>query len=295
MKIIALIPSISVANIQASMSWIRQLSEWGVRPVIVANAASVAAMDIPHGVSLWDSCSNPGFARSLTRALQAESDWDWVILLNDDLIFEDSTVSRMMVELSNAEERRQGLILFDQGTPRTLPNAFGAFLNLSLIEDALNKLKSKRAGTRRPGPRVLLYRPFSAAGIRHATWDELGGLDERFIFCYEDADFTRRFVRSQGHLPAFPTIPLRHAHSVSTKSRIAEVLPAIAISSRTYMTTCGLSAHVATAIAVMALICRIPLVFFAKAPLGQHLHGIGRSLRMLATGDEPSMPDYAKM
>lgn len=294
MRIVALIPSIRAENIRAAAPWLAALADSGIEPVIVANAASVACMeDAP--ARIHDSGQNPGFARSLARAALAVGDWDWLVILNDDLIFSTATAQQILEQIRSHRDSTFGLILLDQEVPRAIPNTAGVFASLSLLDDVARRLRIASSRSTRSKDPTAMYKSFSAAAISRRSWDELGGLDERFVFCFEDADFTRRHEQHTGAPPSFPVIDIHHSHSMSTKATIALVLPAIAVSAHTYLRKSGSSRLLASAVVLAALIVRAPLSLLSSAPRKSHLVGIGRSMAAVLTGREPQLPAYDQL
>ncbi|BAJ75158.1 hypothetical protein MTES_2194 [Microbacterium testaceum StLB037] len=286
--IVALIPTISGARIAAAGPWIAGLSAHGVDVRVVANAASVVASPPSVGARVIDSRANSGFARSLTAAMATIDAWDWVILLNDDLLLDETSPARIRAAIVEAAS---DILLFDPEPARPIPGRRGVFESLSLFEAVLARLRRRRKRFS-AGPGAPTYKSFSAVAISHAVWSDLGGLDDRFVFCFEDAYFVRAHLARGGSTPASVDVGITHDKSTTTGRHIARVLPAIAYSARTYLVATGCRPRLAEALVLLALVARLPLVPFAAAPIRPHVLGILRSLLAVARRREPALPRY---
>lgn len=291
-RVLALVPTISRSRVVAASPWLRALRREGIDVRIVANAASVAAAATELDAPVIDTGANPGFARSILAALAAVDEWDWVVLLNDDLILGDGVAAHLRSAIAGAADRRDNpadLLYFDPEPMRPLPGRWGVFVSVSLLE-ALGVRFARRVRVR---PRARLgYKSFSAVAIHRDAWTRAGGLDARLIFCFEDALFVRNHRARGGAEPVSIDVGISHEKSTTTSRHIARVLPAVAFSARRYLEVLGTPARVAGAIVVAALIVRLPLVVFASAPPRAHLLGIVRAARAVASGREPSLPPY---
>ena len=291
-RILALVPTISPQRVAAAGPWLRAFRAEGIDLRIVANAASVAAGASSCEVPVIDSRGNPGFARSIRAAVAAVDDGDWIVLLNDDLVVPDAAPSRIRAALRDAScgeaPGAADIVYFDPEPERPLPGRWGVFASLSLLESVLHRLpRSTRGRSDRPG-----YRSFSAVAVRRRTWTELGGLDPRFVFCFEDAFFVRAHLARGGRVPRAVDVGIAHHKSSTTSRHIARVLPAVAFSARTYLDAVGTPGRTADAIVVAALLVRAPLALFGSAAPRDHLRGIVRAIGAVLRRREPSLPAY---
>lgn len=291
-RILALVPTISRTRALAAAPWLRALRAAGIDVRIVANAASVASAAADLDAPVIDTGANPGFARSILAAIATVDEWDWVVLLNDDLIFRAEAASHLQNAIDGAADRSNGpaeLLYFDPEPLRSLPGRWGVFLSLSLLE-ALSARFVRRHRIARGGHGG--YKSFSAVAIHRRAWTRAGGLDGRLIFCFEDALFVRNHRIRGGAEPVSIDVGISHEKSTTTSRHIARVLPAVAFSARTYLEVLGTPVRFANAIVLAALIVRLPLVVFASAPPRAHLRGIVDAARAVASGREPSLPSY---
>ncbi|MFJ4039436.1 hypothetical protein ACIPVB_15325 [Microbacterium sp. NPDC090007] len=287
--ILALVPTISPQRIRAAGPWLRALRAEGIDVHIVANAASVASLASSWEAPLIDSRANPGFARSIGAAVAAVAEPEWVVLLNDDLVMPEDAPARIRSVLCAAPSAGGcDIVYFDPEPQRPLPGRWGVFATLSLVEPVLRRLtpSSHRARVR-PG-----YKSFSAVAVRYRTWAELGGLDRRFVFCFEDAFFVRAHLARGGSTPRSVDVGVSHHKSSTTSRHIAHVLPAVAFSARTYLEAVGVHPRAADAVVVAALLVRVPLALFGSASPRAHVRGVSRAIGAIVRRREPSLPAY---
>lgn len=291
-RILALVPTISPQRVAAAGPWLRAFRADGIDLRIVANAASVAAAASSCEVPVIDSNDNPGFARSIRAAVAAVDDGDWIVLLNDDLVVPITAPARIraaLCDVTSPDAPGAGEIVYFGPEPeRPLPGRWGVFASLSLLEPVLRRLPhiTSRDGAR-PG-----YRSFSAVAVRRSTWTELGGLDPRFVFCFEDAFFVRTHLARGGSVPRAIDVGIAHHKSSTTSRHIARVLPAVAFSARAYLDAVGTPGRTADAIVVVALLVRAPLALLGSAAPRDHLRGIVRAIGAVLRHREPSLPAY---
>jgi N-acetylglucosaminyl-diphospho-decaprenol L-rhamnosyltransferase len=136
-----------------------------------------------------------GFAAAV-NAGAASASGAALLVLNSDCFLQGDAARRLAATL----EARPGLGLCAaalvelDGTPG---KTHGPALTLGL---ALRTALSLVDQTRRPtgsGVEEVEFVPLACAAVRRAAWEELGGLDERFFFYFEDQDVCRR-LRSSG-------------------------------------------------------------------------------------------------
>lgn len=292
-RMIAVVPTIDVGNLHRALPWLSMLLEHGVVPVIAANSAATAATELPAGFLRSSDGTNGGFAHSVNRCAQDGGQWDWMLLLNDDLQLAEEAVLAMVSAVRTARTDQPELLMFDPEPPRRIPSSVQAMLGLTLLSEIPGRL--------RPDPVTAdvdagplpenMFKSFSAVALNRASWERVGTLSERFLFCYEDVEYQRRFASRHGVARAVP-VTIQHDRSKSTKSRIRLVLPAIAASATAYAQSSGVPGPVARALAVVTLTIRIPFVFASSAPWGEHLRGIATGIRLAVTGAPATLPPF---
>jgi hypothetical protein len=120
----------------------------------------------------------------------ATPDATHLLLLNDDLIPEPGFVSKM-VERSEGFDVLGALILHSNGTV----NHAGTAVWGSCRTDHIGRF-DYAAAWHAPNVAVTAAVTFAAALIRTEVWDALGGLDERYVYGWEDPDFCLRAIRA---------------------------------------------------------------------------------------------------
>lgn len=292
-RAIAVVPTIDAGNLQRALPWLSLLLEHGVVPVIAANSAATASAALPPGFLRSSDGTNGGFAHSVNRGARDAHEWDWMLLLNDDLGLTEDAVIAMTSAVRAGRRDVPELLMFDPEPPRRIPSSVQAMLGLTLIFEIPGRLRSDPVTARvADGPLPDgMFKSFSAVAVNRASWEQIGTLSERFLFCYEDVEYQRRFAARHGVARAVP-VTIQHDRSKSTKSRIRLVLPAIAASATAYAQSSGVPGPVARALAVVTLTIRIPFVFASSAPWGEHLRGIATGIRLAVTGAPATLPPF---
>ena len=264
----------------------------GADPVVVPTGALVeAALRETAGVEMWPIGANPGFATTIHHG--AQGDWDWLLVVNDDVTVDARRLSSALDALEHHKSGARVISFLDPVTPKPVPSRADALLGLSLLGPVLTRLHVLRARTA-VRPERQHYRPFSFVAVSRALWDELGGLDERFVYTFEDADFARR-AHASGAVVDFPDdTGVSHLKYGTSTSRIRTVLPCAAYSTAVYLEGLGMGPRQARAACIAALVVRVPLVVVVGGlPRREHLAGVAGALRSFITARRPSLPDYA--
>jgi GT2 family glycosyltransferase len=262
----------------------------GAEPVVVPTGASVEDALRGSDVDVLPIGANPGFAATIAHGAQGA--WDWLLVVNDDVTVEADRLSAALDALEHHGPEARVLSFLDPVPPKPVPSRTDALLGLSLVGPVLRHLGLLRSPLEVPHGRGT-YRPFSFVAVSRTLWDELGGLDQRFIYTFEDADFTRR-AHATGATVAFPDdTGVSHLKYGTSTSRIRSVLPCAAYSTAAYLEVLGMGPRRARAACVAALMVRVPLVAVGGLPRREHLAGIGGALRSFLDGRRPSLPDYA--
>ena len=297
-NLLAVVPSISSLRVSAAAAWLERLSQCGVEVLLVANARSVADMASPPGVRLIDSQSNPGFATSVNHAvLLANVDWDWVLLLNDDLDLSSDVIDRMIETLEHVDSvSGVGILYFDPEAVRSVPGRRAVFASLSLLGDAWRR--SRSAGSdpdffdERNEVEPGAYKSFSAVAISRTLWTAQNGLDEALVFCYEDAEFAQRAAAIHAYRAQEVRLPINHDRSASTSAHVDKVLPAVAYSAVAYLKNRPRRTRGATVVVLFGLLIRVAFIPFASADRRKHLRGITSAMRTIVAGSTPPLPAY---
>jgi len=259
----------------------------GASPVIIANSAHLyrrlAAAGVPH----LTSRRNAGFAASIV--LGAEGDWDWLVILNDDLVFDpdDLTACLSAKHLDGFDPAT--IVHFDNEHPRRIPNRVGVLLNVSLLSNIARKVLSRWHERRPDGDNS--YRSFSAVAIGRRVWDMAGGLDTRYPFTYEDADFVRR-ARGHGVQVTAIQTSIVHLHSQTGGRFITTVLPVATWSALEYLTKWFGNRALNRWLLMLALGVRAPIAALTTSQPRCHMRAIANAVRALMIDERPSLPEW---
>ena len=284
----AVIPSLA-GSLDRLAELTQALASAGADPLVVPTGASVQRALHGSRVPFIEIKANPGF--SATIAHGAVGEWDWLLVVNDDVTVDAVRLGAALASLKEYDRDTMCLAFLDPVEPKPVPTIPDALLGLSLLGPVLARLGLTRE-TRRTKTSDT-FRPFSFVAISRRLWEELGGLDQEFIYTFEDADFSRR-AHASGATLLFPDdTGVSHRRYGTSTSRIRAVLPCSAVSTATYLQTLGMRPGTARAACLAALAVRTPLVLVAGLPKREHLAGITAAGRAFVFRRRPNLPDYA--
>jgi GT2 family glycosyltransferase len=280
------IPSL-LANTSRLAGMCDAATQAGASPVVIANSAhlyeELATSAIPH----LTSRRNDGFAASVV--LGAEGDWDWLVILNDDLVFDpdDLTECLSAARLDNFDPAT--IVHFDNEPARRIPNRLGVLMNVALLSNVARKAFSRWRSARSDDENS--YRSFSAVAIGRRAWDRAGGLDTGFPFTYEDADFVRR-ARGHGVQVRGISTGIVHLHSQTGAKYITTVLPVATWSALEYLTKWFGHRTLNRWMLLLALVVRTPIAVLTTSKPRRQLHAIANTASALVHDERPSLPDW---
>lgn len=294
-KIVAVIPSLSAARIPNITRLSQALHPVVAQTVVFANGRSVRdAGEIPDA-RVMSVGRNVGFGAAINLAASSVSQWDWLLVVNDDIEFHGTVFDRSLNDaIAETGSSTLGLIYFDDSPAKKLPTVTSIAANLSLVAGIEKRLRSSTGRLPRLSKEES-YRSFSLVAIGRELWDSLGGFDERFPFTFEDSDFVRR-AKNAGAMTLMPTnFGASHAHSATSRRHIDSVLPVSSWGAFQYLVKWGTRPTLAKTICIAALLLRVIFVPTVSAPVKPHLKGIVRAIRALHTGVVPSLPAFDAM
>jgi GT2 family glycosyltransferase len=259
----------------------------GASPVVVANGVhlyrQLASSPIPHVTSR----RNDGFAASVD--LGAEGEWDWLVILNDDLVFDPDDLTSCVSAKQLDVFDRATIVHFDNEAPRRIPTRLGVLLSVSLLSNVARKALPRRRASR---PDVEnSYRSFSAVAIGRHAWDRVGGLDMRYPFAYEDADFVRR-ARPLGVQVKGIRTSIVHLHSQTGGKFITAVLPVSTWSALEYLTKWFGRRTLHRWLLVLALAVRAPVAAVTTSQPRTQMRAVANAARALLRDQQPSLPEW---
>lgn len=258
----------------------------GASPVVIANGAGLYRQLTGSAIPHITSRRNDGFAASVV--LGARGDWDWLVILNDDVVFDPNELASCLSRERLDEFDLATIVHFDNEPARRIPSRLGVLLNVSLLSNIARKVLTARA-TCRDGQNT--YRSFSAVAIGRRAWDCAGGLDTRYPFTYEDADFVRR-TRSHGvHITGIDS-GIVHQHSQTGGQFVTAVLPVATWSALEYLTRWFGRRTLHRWLLVAALGVRAPIAAMTLSGPHNQLRAVANAARALVVDERPSLPDW---
>ncbi len=191
-----------------------QTSQWPVTPIVVDNDSqddSVAAIRAAlPSVTLIESSANLGFAGGNNLGIRAamQQGFDFVLLINNDATVAPDTVGVMMYGVLADEKRGAvGATIYEMTDPDLVQSSGGGWYNLWL----------GIGWTPRSGGR-LDYITGTCLLLRCAALSEVGLLDEKFFFYFEDTDLCWRLRRGGWTLAIASGAKVLHAGSATVGS-----------------------------------------------------------------------------
>jgi GT2 family glycosyltransferase len=266
------------------------LRDAGIRPVVIANGRGAldacVERSIPH--VCWSD--NLGFGRSINRAVRELGIDDNVLVLNDDISVDAIDLATSLGEAKLFGTDRPWVLSLGEEQQRRIPNSCEIFANLSLIDRLTTRFRP-RFPSRSTGP---TYRAFSAVLISREAWRATGGFDERYPFTFEDSDFVRSLgLADRGaafHIEGATSV--RHHRSRTSSAQVERVLPVVVWSALLYLDKWERRRTRGKLLIALALVLRVLLVPWSRAPVGAHLRGIRASVQTLLRDAEPPLPPF---
>jgi hypothetical protein len=287
-RVLVVIPTLSGGQAAKVVTLGEQFASVGAQVVVVANGLSALTALEPHPTETLTLRRNLGFAAAVNLGRRSRGDdFDWLLLVNDDVAISSLEPFGILAE----QVAQPAVVTFGPEPSRPIPRVGGTFAALAMIP--LGRARSQDAiGTPFPLP-TSRYTPFSVAAIQRQLWDDLGGLDERFPFMYEDADFARRAeqagaVRIAVHVPD----SVQHLRGVSGRSNVRKVFPTVTWSALQYLQKWGLRAPAARALCVVALVLRVPLLPFSRVPVGEHFRAVVSAMGVAVGTRRAALPRF---
>jgi GT2 family glycosyltransferase len=165
---------------------------------------------------------NLGFARAVNLAARAARG-EFLLLLNSDARLAPDALRRAVAWMrEHPDSAVAGARLLDpDGSPQ---NSIANFP--SLATELLNKSLLRRLRPARfPGKEQDFREPTEVESVvgaflltRKSVWDELGGLDERFFFFFEETDFCLRARRRGYRVVHLPAVRVWHGQGQTGKA-----------------------------------------------------------------------------
>jgi GT2 family glycosyltransferase len=287
-KLVAIIPSLSPARIENLYELIDGLQAAHISSTVVANGRSLRDALASTTIAHISPAKNMGFGAAVNYAVHSLPDWDWLLVVNDDIRLRTGEFQLAVAKyLAPTSERK--VVYFDEGAPRELPSLGGVFRSLSLIDGVVRKLQ-RRNGSRIDAANT--YRSFSFIAISKEAWTAVDGFDERFLFTYEDADFVRRGIDANVTFQAAIKSGVVHEHSVTGRKHVDSVLPVSAWCGFQYLMKWGTPAPIAAISCAFALVVRLPLITLVSGSRSKHFRGTLRAILAVTRNRRPHLPAF---
>lgn len=258
----------------------------GFDPYIVPTGRGVEETCFAEGLPHVVIGDNPGFGAAVTWGLDHIGDWDWALIINDDIELAPSALDTLVDALPAAA--RPALVYLDPVSPKAIPGVLSTLGQVSLWSAVL------RRPARRPARRGT-FRPFSIALVSRALWEELGGLDEEMPYTFEDADFARRALSLNAEVQ-YPSLDgVKHPASATSRRHVDAVLPVATWSAMSYLAKWYMPRPAARAACAGALLLRLPLVLVAPLDRVSHARGVMAAMTAILKDKRPSLPPFGSV
>lgn len=285
-RVRVVIPSL-VGDVSQLASMCDTATRAGASPLVIANGArlyrNLASTAIPHTTSR----RNDGFAASVV--LGTEGDWDWLVILNDDLTFDPDELASCLTAANLDAFGLTTIVHFDDGSARHIPTRLGVLLSVSLLDNIVRKVLPRWHAARLKDKDT--FRAFSAVAIGRHAWDRVGGLDLRYPFSYEDADFVRR-ARALGMSVGGMRTGVVHLHSQTSGQFVTAVLPVATWSALEYLTKWFGRRTLHRWLLVLALCVRAPIAALTMPRPSRQIRAVANAARALLIHEQPSLPEW---
>ena len=170
--------------------------------------------------------TNLGFAKAVNSAA-VYAQGDYLLLLNSDARLEADSIQQAISWMETHKECAVcgAQLLNEDGT---LQNSIANFPTL-LTELGNKSLLRKLFPKKFPGKENKPKNPQAVESVigafflvRKKIWDELGGLDERFFFFFEETDFCFRVIQKGYQVYYLPQVKVWHGQGKTAKTVLVE-------------------------------------------------------------------------
>jgi GT2 family glycosyltransferase len=227
-----------------------------VEVVVVDNGSSDASGELVRErypeATLLKLGSNLGFGPALNRAVAATPEADPVILLNDDAAPEPEFVAALVERAGDGVDSVAG-VMTQEADPGRIDSAGvvadRTLMGFDYLHDAPLAALAGAADPLGPTGGAALY--------RRASFDAVGGFDERIFLYYEDLDLALRLAARGGRCRLAPDARAVHAYSSSLGAASARKYEATGWSRGYMLRRYGVTAE--PRLALRALACEAAL------------------------------------
>lgn len=283
-RIAAVIPSLR-GSLEHLERLVNELALAGASTVVAPTSRALEVSLQGTRIPFVHIGANPGFGSTVTRAAAQCGDWEWLMVVNDDMSLDGQILARFVTGFT--ERQRPAVAYLDPVVRKPIPGLWATLGQLSLVGSRLRGPGASATASPRGS-----FRPFSLALISRDLWEALQGMDSNLLYTFEDADFARRADLLSAEA-AFPCLGgIDHATSSTSRRHVDTVLPVAAWSAAEYLTKWSCPRPVARALCSAALVARFAAVPVAHVDRRSHVIGIARAIRALVSGRRPDLVKY---
>lgn len=268
------------------------LSSLSIVPSIAATSRSLETALRGSGLAVDSPLRNAGFGATVAHVAASRDDWEWLLIVNDDVSIDVRLLAPVIRSLVERPPGAKVLAYLDPVPPKRIPTLAGVLGQVSLVGPVLRRLRRASSPPAGPLDARTWFGPFSFAAVSRALWDDLGGLDPRLLFTFEDADFGRRAAEVGAEVLFGTETGVHHEASTTSRRHVDAVLPVAVWSACEYLSKWYLPRPIARAACIGALLLRLLTVPVAGLAPASHAKGILRAIAALATGQTPRLPDF---
>lgn len=229
--------TVSYRSSDAVATWLASLESATVRPtvtVVVDNGgetdAHLAVLGDRPGVRLLPRPDNPGYGTGMNAGVReglTDTDADWLVLANPDLLFDESAIDRM-IEVAESDPRIGmvgPLILSPDGqvypSARRLPSlrtgvGHALFSNIWKSNPWTHAYLADRELP--PRQRDAGWLSGSCLLVRREAFESVHGFDESYFMYFEDVDLGARMHKNGWRLVYAPDATVTHEGGRSTRT-----------------------------------------------------------------------------
>lgn len=263
-----------------------------VHAVLVANSDAVSDFAERPRVDVLRPGTNLGYGQSVNVAARLYPHWERMLVLNDDIVFEDESVLIDLLSRRSSSDIAVFVGRGDEGPRRRLSGSWLSFSRISLLSGLGRRLRSESPefGLARRGvlgvPETVGLAAFS---VNRRAWEELSGFDDRILHYFEDVDLLDRAHASQQRVSVESVPGFRHVRNASNRARRSSVFPVEVGSAITFCTLNGMSRSRARVFIGLALVIRFSLRM-ATRQLGLGVAEMRSGVGVLTGRSRPVLP-----
>lgn len=170
-----------------------------------------AAWCVEHGIGVMRSEETVPFAKAINMTVAHLEDYDWLLLLNNDVIIQPGYFGALREAIALGYEVIGSKLLYPNGTIQH----FGKWFTLDFYP--FHVLRRQPATHEKAQvPRAVPAVTFAAVAIKREVWEGVGGLDEAYTNGYEDDDFSMKAREMGAQIGVHPGMLATHLESQTT-------------------------------------------------------------------------------